>query len=213
MNLLPPNTTALERAFEAAIHRRIDAIPVPIRDVLNPATCPVHLLDFLAWTHSLDVWDDGWAEDHKRAAIDAAFRVHRHKGTIGSVRRALAALKIGLEIREWFETGSAPGTFAIDAFADNIFAAGFGINPALLAMIAAHIDTIKPARAHYSLRVGENFTTRQPVRTAARAKRVQAGAIDPEPRTFAHPSPAFLRTMSAVRRVHRHHHDVKMRPA
>lgn len=212
-SLLPPNSTPLERAIEAALARRVDVIPMPIRTLWNPDTCPAHLLGWLAWAQSVDVWDDDWSEALKREAIRAAFFVHRHKGTVGAVRRALAALNIGLEIAEWFDTGDAPGTFRIDAFADYIFAAGFGINPALYAMIAAHIVTIKPARAHYTLRVGETFRTRQPLRTGTRVKTVFSAEIDGDPRTFTEKNVLQIRHASRLRRMHRFNHNVQIREA
>jgi phage tail P2-like protein len=212
-SLLPPNSTSLERSIEAAMNTRLNALPNPIRTLWNPDTCPTHLLGWLAWANSVDVWDQSWSEAEQRAAIRAAWFVHRHKGTIGAVRRALAALNIGLEIREWFETGDPRGTFRIDAFADYIFTAGFGVNPALFAMIAAHIDTTKRASQHYTLRVGERFTTRQPVRAGARAKALHQIEAMPDPRTFFEGSVVKLRTTQQTLRAHRVVHDVLLRAA
>jgi phage tail P2-like protein len=212
-SILPPNTTPLERAIEAAMHRRLGALPVPIRTLWNADTCPANLLGWLAWASSVDVWDDAWGEEQKRSVIRAAYFVHRHKGTVGAVRRALTALNIGLEIREWSETGDAPHTFRIDAFADYIFAGGLGINPALLDMISAHIDAIKPAHTHYSLRVGERFTTRQPLRAGTRAKYVNRMHVDADPRTFVETSTAFVRTAAHIRRIHNYNHDIQVRAA
>jgi phage tail P2-like protein len=212
-SLLPPNSTLLERAIEAAMHKRLNALPVPIRDLWNADTCPAHLLGWLAWAKSVDVWDESWPEAQKRAVIKASRFVHQHKGTIGAVRRALDALGIGLEIREWFETGDAPGTFRVDAFADYIFASGFGLNPALLGMIDAQIRTVKRASQHFTLRVGENFTARQPVRTGVRSQSVHSGNVRPEPRGFTGASLAYLRTAQRDARIHRHTHNLTLRTA
>ena len=208
MSLLPPNSTALERAFEALIAKRIDAVPVPIRSLLRSDICPESLLAWLAWEESVDLWDDAWPEATKRAVIAASYNVHLHKGTVGAVRRALAALNIGAEIRQWFETGDPRGTFRIDAFAENIFDAGFGINPALLALISAQIDSVKRATQHYTLRVGESFATRQPLRAATRSRVRHTAPADPEPRTYRETSPVRLRAGTRARFVHRHFHDV-----
>jgi len=49
----------------------------------------------LAWAHSLDEWDESWPEETKRAAVQSSISVHRKKGTLGAVRRALAAAGYG----------------------------------------------------------------------------------------------------------------------
>ncbi len=60
---------------------------IPLRTLYNPDTCPVHLLPHLAWAWSVDRWDPEWPESVKRAAIKASFYIHKHKGTIGALRR------------------------------------------------------------------------------------------------------------------------------
>lgn len=90
-DLLAPNASALERAVgkSGAV---ISNLPAPARHVRNPATCPANLLPFLAWELSVDEWNPGWGEDVRRAVIAASINIHRHKGTLGAVRRALAAI-------------------------------------------------------------------------------------------------------------------------
>ena len=89
-SLLPPNATAAEVAIEAAA-ARVGAVPVPIRDSWNPATCPAALLPWLGWAFSVDDWDPQWSEERQRAVVAAAVEVHRRKGTRGAVLAALAA--------------------------------------------------------------------------------------------------------------------------
>lgn len=114
MTLLPPNATAQERAVESVIER-VSAVPVPVREVWNPDTCPVELLPWLAWAFSLDEWNPDWSEQQKREAIRAAFYVHQRKGTAGAVRRALGALGYDARLVEWFEMDppGEPYTFEI----------------------------------------------------------------------------------------------------
>ena len=90
-DLLPPNATAQERALSSTT-ARIDALPVPIRHLWNPETCPAEHLPWLAWALSVDDWNADWPEETKRAAIKASYLVHRHKGTPGAVRIALQAV-------------------------------------------------------------------------------------------------------------------------
>jgi phage tail P2-like protein len=94
MSILPPNSTSLERAFEAALQEMCD-LQVPVRDLWNPETCPDTHLPWLAWALSVDVWESGWPEEIKREVIAASIGVHRRKGTVGAVRRAIAAAGLG----------------------------------------------------------------------------------------------------------------------
>ena len=48
-SLLPINSTQLERAMEATFFEKTI---VPLRDLYNADTCPVHLLPHLAWAWS-----------------------------------------------------------------------------------------------------------------------------------------------------------------
>ncbi len=90
-SLLPPNATALERALEDVISRRITAITTPLRTLWSIADCPPALLPHLAWQIAVDEWDRLWGVARQRAVIDAALFVHRHRGTLGSIRRVLDA--------------------------------------------------------------------------------------------------------------------------
>ncbi|WP_429884766.1 phage tail protein I [Geoalkalibacter halelectricus] len=89
-SLLPPNSTALERALEGATER-IGAAAVPVSDLWNPDTCPAAALPWLAWALSVDVWDSAWSEDIKRRVIAESIAIHRRKGTVWAVREALRA--------------------------------------------------------------------------------------------------------------------------
>ncbi|MEX3777834.1 phage tail protein I, partial [Pseudomonas sp. MYb118] len=111
-SLLPSNSTQLERALEAAFYERTI---VPLRTLYNADTCPAHLLPHLAWAWSVDRWDYRWSEATKRAAIKASYYIHKHKGTIGALRRVVEPLGYLIEIIEWFKTvpEGVPGTFAL----------------------------------------------------------------------------------------------------
>lgn len=119
-SLLPPNATTAERALERAITEAVGSIPVPVRELWHADTCPAPLLPWLAAALSVDVWDAAWPEQAKREAIRASFLVHRHKGTAGAVKRALAALGWATDVVEWFQESppAVPYTFAIEAHLD-----------------------------------------------------------------------------------------------
>ncbi|MDZ4377999.1 MAG: phage tail protein I [Xanthomonadaceae bacterium] len=113
-SLLPPNATQFERALEAAT-LRIDAIPTPLRTLWDPDTISAPLLPWLAWGLSVDEWDSTWTTAQKRAVVRASINVHQHKGTVGAMLTALAALDYGAQLIEWHQTSpaGAPYTFAI----------------------------------------------------------------------------------------------------
>nr|WP_258802789.1 phage tail protein I [Hafnia paralvei] len=67
--LLPLNALASERALEQASAEQILALPVPIRHVKDPATCPAHLLPWLAWEYAVDYWNPEWDEAQKRCSV------------------------------------------------------------------------------------------------------------------------------------------------
>jgi phage tail P2-like protein len=113
-NLLPPNATALERAIEAAVNDAIEAVAIPLRDLWNPQRCPVTLLPWLAWALSVDNWNTNWPEDVKRDVIAQSIKVHRHKGTIGALRRAINALGHGIQVREWHQYGGQVYRFRLE---------------------------------------------------------------------------------------------------
>jgi phage tail P2-like protein len=94
-SLLPQNRTGQEHAIEQTQAGRIAGMDVPVDRLWNPATCPAALLPWLAWALSVDEWDDAWPEETKRRVIADSVTVHRVKGTVGAVRRALAAAGYG----------------------------------------------------------------------------------------------------------------------
>jgi phage tail P2-like protein len=113
-HLLPPSATEQERAISLATARLGD-VPTGARQAWNPDTCPVELLPWLAWAFSVDEWDPNWTEAEKRGVINNSFFVHRHKGTIGAIRRALEPLGYLIDVVEWWETTpkGEPYTFSI----------------------------------------------------------------------------------------------------
>lgn len=165
-SLLPPNATPLERAMESILNERIGAVPVPLRDLWNSESCPSALLPYLAWACSVDVWDNDWEDATKRRVIASSFIVHRQKGTVGAVKTALDALGFEATITEWWEEAAQPHTFRIDCTVQDVLDVNLPLTRKLADIIGLQINQVKPAREHYTLRVGEVFTAPQPVRSA-----------------------------------------------
>jgi phage tail P2-like protein len=154
-DLLPPNATALDRIL-ATVGARIGELPVPLRDLINPDTCPVALLPWLASTLAVRPWDDSWTEAQKRGVIASAYLVHRQRGTLAALKRALEALGVSAEVVEWWQTTpeGAPYTFCVDVETYD------GMDTSYLESINTQIDSVKPVRSSYTVRLIARPSTR-----------------------------------------------------
>lgn len=154
-SLLPVNATNLEKDVEGVVSR-IDDIPVPIKDLWNPESCPAQLLPWLAWAVSVDVWESSWPENIKRKVIANSLAIHRIKGTVKSVEQALDALGVKVEISEWFEHDGQPHTFYLTALVNSNLSDKKEtiLGPKLYRTLRKSIDQVKPVRSHYDFRVG-----------------------------------------------------------
>ncbi len=153
--LLPPNASELERLAAEAL-AQIERVPVPLRQLWNPDTCPVELLPYLAWAFSVDRWSSAWPERAKRDAIKAAFFIHAHKGTIGALRRVVEPLGYLIEVREWWEEQplGMPGTFRL-----LVGVLDTGITEEMYQELTWLIDDAKPVSRHLvGLAIGLDVT-------------------------------------------------------
>lgn len=146
-SLLPPRSTKLERDLEAALERITD-IPVPLRTMWDPSTCPGHLLPWLAWGISVDFWDSEWTDAQKRDTIASSIEDQRRKGTLASLRSVVDRFDPLIRIVEWFEDRDtlAPHSFRLELplWADSAVIYDEQLVAALLRDIAA----VKPLRSH-----------------------------------------------------------------
>ncbi|WP_409161193.1 phage tail protein I [Pectobacterium sp. B2J-2] len=158
--LLPVGSSVLEVAAATAC-AEITRVPVPLRQLWNPDTCPAHLLPYLAWAFSVDRWDETWPENLKRRVIRDAFFIHRHKGTIGALRRVVEPFGYLIRISEWFQSGGEPGTFRLD-----IGVQDSGITEETFYELERLIADAKPASRHL-LGLNINLDTRGAAYVAA----------------------------------------------
>lgn len=142
--LLPGNSTPLERQAAQAL-AQIQRVPIPLRQLCNPDTCPVDLLPYLAWAFSVDRWDSKWAEATKRSAIRSSHFIHSRKGTIGALRRVVEPLGYLIEVLEWWQTTplGVPGTFAI-----KVGVLETGITEEMYQELTWLIDDARPVTRH-----------------------------------------------------------------
>lgn len=149
MTLLPPNATPLERATEATMARLAD-VPVPLRALFDPDTCPLDTLPYLAWALSIDTWSSDWPEEIKRARVRHAITIQRRKGTAQSVRDVVASFGGEVALREWWqqEPRGAPHTF--DLLLDLNGRSGAVATAAFVDQVVAEVRRTKPVRSHFT---------------------------------------------------------------
>jgi phage tail P2-like protein len=143
-SLLPSGSTPLERAAVEAMAEAM-ALGVPLRDLWSPERCPLLLLPYLAWALSVDRWDQSWPEKTKRSVIKASFFVHKRKGTINAVRRAVEPMGYLIEVLEWWQSSPiAPrGTFSL-----RVGVLDTGITEEMYPELERLIDDAKPVSRH-----------------------------------------------------------------
>lgn len=144
INLLPGNATQLERLAAQGL-AEIQRVPIRIRELHNPDTCGADLLPYLAWTRSVDRWDDSWPDKIKRQVIKESYPVHAHKGTIGALRRVVEPMGYLIRVLEWYRESppAQPGTFKLD-----IGVLESGITDEMYAALTLFIEDAKPASRH-----------------------------------------------------------------
>lgn len=156
-SLLPPNATNTEKALEGATSR-VGDVPVPLRTLWNPQTCPENLLPWLAWALSIDAWKSYWPVEVKRARIASAIAIQRHKGTVKSIRDVIAAFGGSVVMQEWWQTTprGVPHTFSLA-----LTLSGQGGQEATAQFVddvIAEIDRTKPVRSHYTFTQSSTLT-------------------------------------------------------
>lgn len=179
--LLPHNSTPLERALATACDLGID--PEIIRGVADSARCPVDFLPWLAWAMSVEGWEAADTEAQQRALIRESIPIHKHKGTVGAIRRVLKAVGITADYKEWTQIpGAVPFTFELTAWAnDNRPGEGAILSPQLFQRLRALIDATKNERSHYTLKLGARFDSALGLANAGQVRALDRRTLDPLP--------------------------------
>lgn len=146
--MLPSNQTPLEAAIASATEPRVS--PDVIATLWDAERCPVRLLPWLAWALSVDELDETWDEATQRRVIAASIDIHRKKGTVGAVTKALTSLGHRGRLVEWWQTTprGVPHTFTAEVEIGNR-----GIDESAFTAIERQIIAVKPVRSHLSLRL------------------------------------------------------------
>lgn len=139
--LLPPNQTRLEASLANAA--ALPHAPEVLAQLWDAQRCPVQLLPWLAWTLSVDEWDEAWTEAQKRAQVLGAIALHRKKGTPWAVKQALS--RAGLERVQLIER--PPGAHWAE-FDVDISVVDRPVTDAAIRRALGLIDAYKAARSH-----------------------------------------------------------------
>ena len=158
-NTLLPHPTKTELALEQdAAEKYCRANPEVITRLFDPLTCPAELLPWLAYALSVDVWNPQWPESTKRAICANSLAMHLHKGTLGGIEDALAALGIQAEITEWWQMQpeGQPGTMSVMLWVNqNLLPnADVILGAEVLRDVHDQINRSKRASIHYAYGVG-----------------------------------------------------------
>lgn len=145
-NLLPPNATETNVNLDESLSR-IESVPTPARTLIDPDNAPVQTLPWLAWAQSVDNWDINWTEAQRRAVIKAAYAVHRQKGTVYALRRALEALGYELIVQEWYQQVPVGEPYTFDVIIKN---EGSEISADKFKELFSVIEANKNLRSHLS---------------------------------------------------------------
>lgn len=143
-DMLPNNATAQERALSNTI-ARVSDVPLAARKMWNPDTIPANLLPWMAWAFSVDDWNNNWTEAEKRAVIKNSLYVHKHKGTLAAIKRAVEPLGYIIRIVEWFEDTppAEPYTFRLE-----VGLLDKGVDETIYDQFATLIESNKNLRSH-----------------------------------------------------------------
>ena len=153
--LLPPSASLQERTIEQAIVRASDFHPNYVQNWV-PFDVPENILPWLAWAYSVDEWSMQWPVDVRREYTEQSYFIHRYKGTVAAVRRALRSVIGGDEmtLEEWWQYDGPVHTFTVTAEAFDLWLRdGPPLSPELYRQIRALVYAAKPVRSHWTLRV------------------------------------------------------------
>ncbi|MCG8338395.1 MAG: phage tail protein I [Proteobacteria bacterium] len=119
-DLLPPNATELEKEL-ARRSSAISNLLVDISKLWDAKKIPEDFLPWLAWSMSLDSWQEDWDQNVKRQLVSESVSDHKQKGTRAAVEKAIRRIlaladnkdridildiqkyDASYEIREWWE--------------------------------------------------------------------------------------------------------------
>jgi phage tail P2-like protein len=165
---------------------------------------------------SVDEWDNQWSEVTQRDFIKQSALSHCHKGTVGSVRRALDSLGVTVDFLEWFDDvhdvalapihHTTPHTFVLIAWANhNLYSSHeVFLNPQRYKSICRVVEQVKPVRSHFDFLVGAKLNIS--MQLAATTRLMQTGRLSSQ--TVPVQVPAMQQATSAILHLNRRRYAV-----
>jgi len=166
--LLPPNAASGTRAVAASL-ARISDVPVPLRQLWDPYTCPLELLPWLAWALSIDAWKSYWPESIKRERVAQAIAIQRQKGTAQSVRAVVQSFGGAVQLREWWQQSPAGVPHTFDLWLTLTGEGGTEATAQFVDDVIAEVTRTKPVRSHFTFTQGVTAVARIGIQAVARA--------------------------------------------
>ncbi|WP_116963095.1 phage tail protein I [Fastidiosibacter lacustris] len=115
MSLLPPNSTDLEKAMIGAFEGVLNGKDWLINKLWNADLCPYEFLPYLASALSVDfAIYNNLTEAEKREYIKKSIEIHRQKGTLGALKKALNITDYDIAVEEWYEYNGTPHTIKVN---------------------------------------------------------------------------------------------------
>lgn len=120
-SILPPNSTALEKAVEKSCFRatnlegalsylwnpgdKSSMASSLLEPEINVDHCPISFLPYLAWGLNIEIWNSEWSEYDKRNIIKKYLYIRKIRGTLKALVEAFKALGVHIKIKEWWQEG------------------------------------------------------------------------------------------------------------
>lgn len=168
MSLLPLGSSTLERNIEKATERMTN-VPIPLRQLWNPDTCPESLLPWLAWSLGIDAWKAYWPLSIKRALIKDAINVKRRKGTTKSVRDIVTTFGASIALKENWQTNPPGAPHKFSVFINVSSMGGEPVTADFQQDIIDEITRTKPVRSSFTVTAGFSASSTLALAGAARA--------------------------------------------
>ncbi|MCO8313256.1 phage tail protein I [Pseudomonas mandelii] len=119
-NLLPANSSPLEKALDLGFGTLLDRIAPPFPELMNPAETPLAFLPYLGADRGVSEWSSEAAEAEKRLTVELAWPTARQAGTRKALENAAKGLQLMPEVRAWYEQTppGQPYSFSVRAFTE-----------------------------------------------------------------------------------------------
>jgi phage tail P2-like protein len=129
------------------------ALPSSLPQIWNADLCPENILEWLAWSLSVDSWSSDWSLAIRREQVKKSIPIHKKKGTVKAVKDVVASFGGGVLLREWWQTTprGTPHTFVLELalIGENALAP----TQSFIDQVIAAVTDAKPARSHFTFQM------------------------------------------------------------